>query len=144
MSSRKTYEELSKLKTYEERVNYLKCTSVIGVQTFGKARYLNQVLYQQSPEWAEVKERAILRDNGCDLGIEDRPVSGSRNGVVHHINPITVEQVLNRDPCVFDLNNLIFCSSRTHRMIHFGTDDPKSRDPIERQPNDTCPWRIKV
>lgn len=138
--SRKTYTELSKLTTFEERFEYCKCGGGIGVPTFGGSRYLNQKFYS-SPEWMEARDAVILRDNGCDLGCLERPVYSSRDLIIHHLNPITKEQVLNRDRCLFDPENLISCSRDTHNRIHYSNSCPESRDPITRTPNDTCPWK---
>ena len=136
--STKSYSELITLPTFEERFNYLKIDGSVGKSTFGSKRYLNQVLYK-TPEWASVRNKVILRDNACDLGIEDREVVGTV--LVHHINPLTIDDILNRDPKVFDPNNLICVSHITHEAIHYGSTDLLMKKPIERSKNDTCPWR---
>lgn len=140
----KCYSELIKLKTFEERFEYLKTNSVIGVPTFGSNRYLNQMLYSL-PEWKKVKNVIIVRDQACDLGISDRPIDRINDYEcihVHHINPVTVEDILKRNPIVFDPENLITCRASTHKQIHYG-DGSKlcPSKPIERKPNDTCPWK---
>lgn len=143
------YSELYLLKTFEERFEYLKLDGRIGEDTFGFDRYLNQVLYK-SPEWKKTRLDVILRDNGCDLGIEGYELNSwrDRNGkihkptiVVHHMIPITKEQILNRDPIIFNKEYLISASLPTHNAIHYGTDSIVEREPIVRKPNDTCPWR---
>lgn len=133
-----TYDELSKLPTFEERFKYLQQCGMPSEVTFGGHRLLNQMLYR-SPQWKETRERIILRDMGCDLGIEDRPIQ--KNLIIHHLNPITIEQVSNLDPCILDPNNLICCSHATHNAIHYG--DEKQLQPtnlIERKPGDTRLW----
>lgn len=135
----RTYLELSQLKTFEERFEYLRVNSSVGIDTFGSGRYLNQVLYHDT-EWRSVRNRVIIRDSGCDLGILDREITGEPI-YIHHLNPITKENVLNRDPCLFDMNNLICCTRRTHNAIHYGDSTKLIHDLVERKPNDTCPWR---
>lgn len=134
---RKRYSDLLLLPTFEERFEYLKCNQPIGEITFGGGRYLNQALYS-SPEWKELRSRIIVRDNGCDLGVEGYPIVGKM--LIHHINPITKEEVLRRAPSVFDPENLILVSYNTHQDIHYREE---SRVPtlVVRKPNDTCPWR---
>lgn len=136
--SYRTYSELIKLPTFEERFEYLKLNGQCSVVTFGGHRVLNQMLYR-SPQWKETRHRVIIRDYGCDLGVQDRPISGRI--IIHHINPITIEQVQNFDPCVFDLDNLISASDNTHEQIHYG--DGSSLIPstiTERKPGDTRLW----
>lgn len=137
--SSKTYLELSQLKTFEERFKYLRVNSSVGIDTFGSRRYLNQTLYHDS-EWKSVRNKVIIRDSGCDLGILDREILGEPI-YIHHLNPITKENVLNRDSCLFDMNNLICCTRRTHNAIHYGDSTKLIHDLVERKPNDTCPWR---
>lgn len=152
MSLMKTYSELIKLKTFEERFRYLQTASRVGDPTFGSDRYLNQSLYT-SPEWAEVKNEIIIRDNACDLAMPGYEIRGKvilKDGrefkkagiiIVHHINPLTKQDILNRDPKIFDPNNLICCSFKTHNAIHYGDLDSLPLPPRERTPHDTCPWR---
>ena len=135
----KSYSELSKLKTLEERYEYLRTYSKIGEETFGGHRILNQKLYTSNPLWNSIRRKIIIRDNGFDLGIEGYSIVGKI--IVHHINPLTKEQLLNFDPCIFDPENLISCSHNTHNAIHYGDKSLLPQDPIERKPNDTCPWR---
>ena len=136
--SYRTYDELIKLQTFEERFEYLRLNGQCSETTFGGHRLLNQMLYK-SPQWQEVRRRCIIRDDGCDLGIKGRPISGKI--IIHHINPITIEQVQNFDPAVFDLNNLVCTAEGTHRQIHYG--DGSSLIPselVERKPGDTKLW----
>jgi hypothetical protein len=113
---------------------------MVGQSTFGSDRYLNQALYT-SPEWKSFRNRIIIRDNGCDLGIEGRDVLGDRI-IIHHINPLTVEDVENRNPVIFDPDNVVCVSHNTHQAIHYGDQSLLQKDPVERTPNDTCPWKI--
>lgn len=136
----RTYSELSKLNTFEERYRYLKLNGAVGEETFGFDRYLNQILYQ-SDEWKRCRRDIIIRDNGCDLGCEGFEVHGRI--LIHHINPITVDNIVNRNPKVFDPENLILTSHNTHQAIHYGNEDLLIRAPVERSKNDTCPWRRK-
>ncbi len=134
---RKSYKELIELNTFEERLNYLYIGDKVGRETFGSARRLNQLFYK-SQEWRRKRNEIIARDNGCDLGIEGCDLT-ARNILIHHINPITEDDIVNRNPCLFDNNNLISVSIDTHNFIHYGT---SSKDEyVERAPNDTCPWR---
>lgn len=135
----RTYQELITFPTFEERFKYCKLDGKPSELTFNGHRLLNQMLYR-SPQWKSVRQKVILRDNGCDLGIADRPIF--HNILVHHLNPITIEQITNHDPIVFDLNNLICVNYDTHNAIHYG--DLKAlapTKPIERKPNDQTPWK---
>lgn len=138
MSIIKYYSELIQLPTFEERFKYLKLDGIVSDQTFGGHRYLNQVLYH-SYDWKRIKREVILRDNGCDLAHEDHPISG--HIYIHHINPITIEDILNHNHIIFDLENLISSSFQTHNAIHYGSFEMLSKEPIKRTKNDTCPWR---
>lgn len=133
----RTYNELKNLKTFEERYNYLQCNGEIGFETFGHDRYLNQALYN-SPEWHEARKEVILRDKGCDLGIEGFEIMSK--ALVHHMNPITIEQVLNKDPDIFNPNYLITVTHKTHNAIHYGKDKNFNRVSKERKPGDTKLW----
>lgn len=137
MLKTKTYSEMSKLSTYEERLEYLFIGDKIANETFGPARWLNQRLYT-CIEWRRIRDRIIIRDNGCDLGIDGCDL-GSKNIIVHHINPITKEDILQKRPIVFDEDNLICVSLQTHNFIHYGIKTEEL--PIDRSPNDTCPWK---
>ena len=134
----KSYSELIQLETYEERFEYLKLNGVVGKETFGFDRILNQILYK-NPRWRRKRNDIIIRDNGCDLGIEGREIRGPIT--VHHINPITIEDILNGNPIVYDDENLICVTQNTHNAIHYSDDSILIKDPIVRKPNDTCPWK---
>ena len=136
---KKSYSELIKLPTYDERLKYLYLNGSIGIETFGDERYLNQLLYRSS-EWKDViRPAVIIRDQGFDLGIEDILIEGPI--YVHHINPITPEDILERSPIVFDLENLISMSRTTHDAIHYGRkSNVMDNDLVERRPNDTKLW----
>ena len=134
---RKSYLELTKLTTFEERLEYLRTNNDVGATTFGGHRQLNQTLYS-SQEWKSVRRRVVIRDEGNDMGMPGYPIVGSV--FVHHINPITPEDILKRNPNVFDLNNLVSVSFDTHNSIHYSTVTMTTQHP-ERKPNDTCPWR---
>lgn len=127
-----------RLDTFEERYEYLRTKSIIGECTFGSKRYLNQILYR-SDRWKKFRRDIIVRDGGKDLGVEDRDIAGVI--IVHHINPITIEDVLNDDPKVFDPENVICCADITHKAIHYGNSDLLIKEPVFRCKNDTCPWR---
>ena len=134
----KTYTELMKLKTYEERFMYLREAAKVGDRTFGGYRYLNQMLYK-NPLWVDVAEKAIIRDNGCDLAIRDRIIYGTIN--VHHMNPISIDDLLSGNPDVFNLEYLITTDAdKTHKPLHYGG-MPKVETIIERKPYDTCLWK---
>ena len=134
----KSYSELIRLPTYLERFRYLQINGAVGAETFGYDRYLNQILYRTG-EWKRFRRDIILRDNGCDLACEDYEIFGRI--LVHHINPITVDDVFNRDPKIFDPNNVITTTLDTHNAIHYGDERLLVMDPIVRTKNDTCPWR---
>lgn len=138
MKMSRSYSELVRLPTFEERFDYLKFSAKIGEKTFGYERYLNQIFYG-TPEWRAFRREAIIRDNGCDLGLEGYDIPDRIE--VHHINPITAEMIENNDSRLMDLENVICTSSRTHKAIHYGDKNLLSKLPIERRPNDTCPWR---
>lgn len=135
----KTYSELSKLKTFEDRFNYLKLDGVVGQDKFGFDRHLNQFLYHNSSDWKATRRKVIIRDNGCDLGLCGYEIYDRI--IVHHINPITIDDLLNRNPDIFNLDNLICVTHSTHNAIHYGNDSILITSPIERTKNDTCPWK---
>lgn len=137
MTTTKTYEELIKIPTFEERFEYLKLSGFVGKETFGYDRYLNQVLYR-SYGWKQLRNQIILRDKGCDLAIEGREIFDKI--LVHHINPITLEDINKRRPIIFDPNNLITVSFNTHQAIHYSSADILIKDPVERKPGDTNLW----
>ena len=134
----KTYSELITIPTYEERFEYLRCNSAVGKETFGFDRYLNQVLYN-SMDWKRLRRQIIIRDNGCDLALEGYTIYGKI--IIHHINPISLDDIMKERSIVFDPENLVCVSFNTHNAIHYGDASLLSTGPIERTPNDTCPWR---
>lgn len=139
MSQLKTYSELSKLLTFAERFRYLKLDGGVGQETFGSSRYLNQFLYR-SNKWKEVRRHVLLRDLGCDLGIEGFEIQ--RFATIHHMNPITEEDILKERYCVFDPENLITVSNETHRALHYGDERIlfQTKQLVERKPYDHIPW----
>lgn len=137
-TSIKTYSELIMIPTYEERFEYLRCNSAVGKETFGFDRYLNQVLYN-SMDWKRLRRKIIIRDNGCDLALEGYTIYGKI--IIHHINPISLDDIMKERSIVFDPENLVCVSFSTHNAIHYGDASLISTGPIERTPNDTCPWR---
>ncbi len=139
MSIYRTYSELIKIQSFKERFEYCKITSVIGQQTFGFDRYINQVLYQRNPRWLKLRRDLIIRDNGCDLAHENYPID--KRIILHHLNPISEDDILNERSIVFDPENLVCVSHNTHNAIHYGTADLLPKGEITRSPNDTCPWR---
>lgn len=134
----KSYSKMLTFSTLEERFRYLELKGSVGKDTFGYDRYLNQILYH-SGEWKSFRNDIIIRDNGCDLACEGHEIH--KRILVHHINPITVEDVLNRSPKVFDPENVVCVSHMTHNAIHYGDENLLISAPIERSQNDTCPWR---
>lgn len=137
---RRTYRELRQLESFEERYNYLRLNDRVGVDTFGWDRYFNQKFYH-SKEWRRIRDQVIARDNGCDLGIPGRELRSGRV-LIHHLNPITLEEIQNGSDSLFDLDNLITVSHLTHSSIHYGDETNLYKDPVERTPNDTCPWKL--
>ena len=133
----RTYSELITLPTFKERFNYLKLDGRVGLETFGHDRYLNQILYN-SPEWRNLRSRIVTRDCGRDLACEGYDIYGQV--LVHHINPITVKDILDRNPMVFDPENLITTVHNTHNAIHYGDKSLLTTEPIIRYKDDTCPW----
>lgn len=135
----KSYRDLMEIPDFEERFRYLQLNGYVGDTTFGGHRSLNQMLYR-NPDWRSIRNKVILRDNGCDLAHPDFEIRGQAP-YVHHINPITIEDILEQRRKVFDLNNLITVSFQTHQAIHYGTEDMLPKLPVERKPGDTCPWK---
>ena len=134
----RTYTELMSLPTYEERLEYLRLNGKAGEMTFGGNRYLNQRLYN-SPEWKRLRRNIVLRDNGCDLACPDHPIYNKLT--VHHLEPITIEDLKNGAAAVFDPENLVCVSFETHNDIHFSHKSPAPPVVNERTENDTAPWR---
>ena len=135
----KTYSELITFPTFEERYRYLKLDGVVGEGTFGFDRYLNQEFYQRDQEWKRIRDFVIIRDQGCDLGVEGREIRGKI--LVHHMNPITKDDILKRSEFLLNPEYLICTLKSTHDAIHYGDENLLMKGPVERKPNDTCPWR---
>jgi hypothetical protein len=138
MMNIRTYQELIKLKTFKERYRYLKLSGKVGEETFGFDRYLNQKFYR-STEWKRIRDYVILRDNACDLGIEDREIDNRI--IIHHMNPLTKYDVINQTEFLLNPDYMICTTKRTHDAIHYGDEDILFGEFIERSKNDTCPWR---
>ncbi len=134
----KTYTELMKLSTFEERYRYLQLDSVVGQETFGFDRILNQQFYR-SREWKSVRDFVIIRDQGCDLAFPNHEIYGKV--LIHHMNPISVEDILGKTDLLLNPEYLICVSHRTHQAIHYGDENLLPSAPIERRKNDTCPWK---
>ena len=135
---KRTYSELIAIPSFEERFKYCQLKSQVGIDTFGFDRYLNQTLYR-SAKWRSLRNQIIIRDNGCDLAFPDFPLS--KRVLIHHLNPITEQDVLNESSVLFDPENLVCVSHETHNAIHYGTEALLPQGNIERKPNDMCPWR---
>lgn len=147
----RTYSELVTIPTFEERYKYLQLGGQVGKETFGYDRYLNQILYN-STDWRMFRDKIILRDNACDLAHEDHEIPSWRDKdghlrgqkiLIHHINPIMIDDIINCNPMVFDPENVITTILSTHNAIHYGDESLLSKIPIERSQNDTCPWKQK-
>ena len=138
MTSIKTYSELIQLPTFIERYRYLRLGGRVGEETFGFDRYLNQQFYK-SDEWLAIRDHVIVRDMGCDLGMEDREIYGRI--LIHHMNPISVDDIRNRSDFLLNPEYLICTTKNTHDAIHYGDESLLITAPIERTKNDTCPWR---
>lgn len=136
----KTYSELIKFPTFEERYRYLKLNGKVGEATFGFQRWVNQEFYH-SDDWLRFRDKIIVRDNGCDLAVDGFNIYGPI--IIHHINPITYDDLINRSPAVFDPENVISTKLSTHTAIHYGDESLLILAPIERTKNDTCPWKHK-
>lgn len=134
----RTYSELITFSTFEERYEYLRLSGRVGEETFGFDRWLNQVFYK-SDEWLSVRDKIIVRDDACDLGIPGRDIRSRI--LIHHMNPIRKEDILRRNDILLNPEYLICVTQNTHRAIHYGNANLLIKDPIERKPNDTCPWK---
>lgn len=138
MKKIRVYSELRRFKTFEERYDYLRLGGIVGQSTFGFDRYVNQIFYR-SPQWKSVRDRVIIRDHGCDLGIEDREILDRI--IIHHMNPLTLEDIEGRREEIFDPEFLICTTHNTHLAIHFGDESKLVRLPPERRPGDTLLWK---
>lgn len=132
------YSELITLPTYKERFNYLQLNGQVGKDTFGFDRYLNQNFYR-SREWKRLRDQIILRDNGYDLGVEGYEIYG--RVLIHHMNPITIRDIETMSDYLLNPEYLICTTHNTHNAIHYGDESLLCLGPIERKPNDTCPWK---
>ena len=134
----RTYSELITLPTFEERFKYLQLNGQVGKDTFGFDRYINQNFYR-SLEWKRVRDKVILRDNGCDLGVEGYEIHGRI--LIHHMNPITIRDIESMSEYLLNPEYLISTVHNTHNAIHYGDESLLITAPIERRKNDTCPWK---
>lgn len=135
----KTYRELSRLDTFEDRFKYLRLYGQVGKDTFGFDRIFNQRFYK-SKEWQAARDFVIIRDNGCDLGIEGHEIHG-QHIIIHHMNPISLEDIETGSDFLLDPEYLITTIHNTHNAIHYGDENLLLTAPIERYKNDTCPWK---
>jgi hypothetical protein len=138
MKTIKTYSEVAKLDSFEARFRYLALDGIVGDQTFGHQRFTNQAFYR-SQQWRNVRNLVMVRDDSCDLGVPGRVIHG--NVYIHHINPLTPDDLRYGRPCLLDPENLITVSHDTHNAIHFGDESQLRQDPVERRPGDHLPWR---
>ena len=138
MTNIRTYSELITFPTFKERFNYLKLDGLVGESTFGFDRYLNQIFYR-SQRWKEIRDFVIIRDNGCDLGVEGYEIHSRI--IIHHMNPITIEDIRKESEFLLDPEFLICTIHNTHNAIHYGDENLLIKAPIERSKNDTCPWK---
>lgn len=134
-----TYSELISIPNFIDRFKYCQLSSKVGKDTFGFDRYLNQQFYQRNQRWLSLRRELIIRDNGCDLAHPEYPIN--KRVILHHLNPITEQDVLNESSRLFDPENLICVSHDTHNAIHYGTEVLLPKGEIIRRPNDTCPWK---
>lgn len=138
----RTYSELSQLPTFIERYRYLRLDGKVGEETFGFDRWLNQKFYKDSA-WLEARDFVIVRDLGCDLGVEGREIPEGVRILVHHMNPITKEDIVRRSEFLLNPEYLICTIKNTHDAIHYGDENLLYVEPIERKRNDTCPWKTR-
>lgn len=134
----RTYSELIQLPTFEERFRYLRLKGIVGEDTFGFDRYMNQIFYR-SQRWKEIRDAVIIRDNGCDLGIPGREIYGKIT--IHHMNPIRLSDIEHESAYLLNPEYLISVTHNTHNAIHYGDENLLIKPPVERSKNDTCPWR---
>lgn len=134
----RTYTELNAIPDYEERYRYLKLNGQVGEETFGYDRIFNQMFYN-SVEWKHIRQQVIVRDNGCDMGMPEHEIGGRI--IIHHINPITIEDIRKGTTFLLNPEYLVCVSENTHKAIHYGDESLIDHDPIIRSPNDICPWK---
>lgn len=137
----RTYSELITLPTFEERYRYLRLGGRVGEETFGFNRYLNQRFYRTDKEYLAARDYVITRDFGCDLAIEDREIPDGVPIIIHHMNPITEDDIIHRTKWLLDPEYMICTTDNTHKAIHYGDESLLIKNPIQRRKNDTCPWR---
>ena len=138
MMSIRTYSELITLPTFEERFKYLQLNGQVGESTFGFDRYMNQVFYR-SQKWKSIRDFVIIRDCGCDLGVEGYDIHGKI--IIHHMNPFSMRDIETESDFLLNPDFLICTTHNTHNAIHYGDENLLVTAPIERTKNDTCPWR---
>lgn len=136
----RTYSELIAYSTFLDRFHYLQLSGIVGQDTFGFDRYVNQAFYQHNPKWKSVRNQVIIRDNGCDLGIEGREIPGKI--FVHHMNPLGIKDIQFETDYLLNPEFLVCCSLATHNAIHYGDASLLTSDPIVRTKHDTCPWKL--
>lgn len=136
----RTYDELIRLESFEERFSYLRLQGNVGRDTFGSDRYLNQLFYR-SQEWKHIRHQVIARDNGCDLGVEGYEIHKGQRILIHHMNPLRIDDILDQTEYLMDPKYLITTTFRTHNAIHYSDESLLPILPKERTPNDTCPWK---
>lgn len=139
MTKIRTYTELCTFKTFKERYDYLRLDGIVGESTFGFDRYLNQVFYR-SQKWRSIRDKVIIRDEGCDLGVETYDIYGKI--IIHHMNPITIDDIENESDYLLNPEFLICTTHNTHNAIHYGDERLLTTGPIIRTKNDTCPWKL--
>lgn len=134
----RTYSELSMLNTFEARYKYLRLQGVVGEETFGFDRFMNQIFYR-SQEWKSIRDFVIIRDGGCDLGVTGYEIHGKI--IIHHMNPISIRDIEHKSSILLDPEYLVATTLSTHNAIHYGDDSLLIKPPIARSKNDTCPWK---
>lgn len=139
MTKIRTYTELCTFKSFKERYDYLRLDGIVGESTFGFDRYLNQVFYR-SQKWRSIRDKVIIRDEGCDLGVETYDIYGKI--IIHHMNPITIDDIENESDYLLNPEFLICTTHNTHNAIHYGDERLLTTGPIIRTRNDTCPWKL--
>lgn len=137
----RTYDELIRLGSFEKRFEYLRLQGNVGRDTFGSDRYLNQLFYR-SQEWKHIRNQVIARDNGCDLGVEGYEIHKGQRILIHHMNPLRIDDILDQTEYLMDPKYLITTTFRTHNAIHYSDESLLPILPKERTPNDTCPWKM--
>lgn len=134
----RTYSELIKFQSFTDRFNYLRLDGTVGESTFGFDRYLNQIFYRSS-KWKSIRDHVIIRDSGCDLGVEGFEIYS--RVLIHHMNPITIDDIMDKSDFLLDPEFLICTTHNTHNAIHYGNESLLMVMPVERTKNDTCPWK---